>query len=197
MRLILSDKVRNWVIGGLLGLIAASACAGLLDVWKSPTSLAEVETQVERDFPNVRQLQADDLTAQTRLGVPPIILDVREPEEFAVSHLADARLIAPDASTKEVRRVVGPLTKGVRIVMYCAVGYRSSKLADRVQESLLADGATTVENLRGGIFGWFNEDRPLVNAQGSTRQVHPYDSHWGRLLKPGAGTAEGAQSREP
>jgi rhodanese-related sulfurtransferase len=193
----LSDRVRNRVIAGLLGLIATSASAGLLEVWRAPTSLDEVETQVERDFPNVRQLQAKNLAVQIGRGEPLIILDVREPEEFAVSHLADARLIAPGASIREVRKVVGPTIKGARIVMYCSVGYRSSKLADRVQEALLADGAVTVANLRGGIFGWFNDDRPLVNAQGSTRRVHPYDSHWGRLLKPGASAAQGAQSSEP
>lgn len=196
MRLTPTDRGRNRLLGALLSLIAVSASAGWLDVWKTPTSLADVEAQVERDFPNVGQLQADDLAAQTRLGGALIILDVREPEEFAVSHLAGARLIAPGASIKEVRQVLGPSIKGVRIVLYCSVGYRSSKLADRVQESLLADGAATVENLRGGIFGWFNDDRPLVDAQGSTRQVHPYDSRWGRLLKPVSGTAQGAQSGE-
>lgn len=172
---------------GILALVIDSVSADWLDPWIRPTSLAEVEAQVERTFPNVRQLQASDLAAQTTQGLQLIILDVREPDEFAVSHLATARLIAPGASIGEIRQIVGPFTKGARVVVYCSVGYRSSKLADRVQKYLLADGAATVENLQGGIFGWFNDGRPLVNAQGSTRRVHPYDSHWGRLLNPSAG----------
>lgn len=97
MRLTPTDWRRNRLLGAQLSLIAFSASAGWLDLWKTPTSLAGVEAQVERDIPNVGQLQADELAAQTRLGAL-IILDVREPEVFAVSDLAGARLIAPGAS---------------------------------------------------------------------------------------------------
>lgn len=159
---------------------------GWLYLWKEPISLAEMEARVERTFPDVRQLRANDLVAQISLGDPLIVLDVREPEEFALSHLTNARLIAPGASISEVRHVVGPLTKGTRIVVYCSVGYRSSKLAARVQRDLLADGATMVENLRGGIFGWFNDGHPLVHSQGSTTKIHPYNSNWVRLLNTDA-----------
>jgi 3-mercaptopyruvate sulfurtransferase SseA len=71
---------------------------------------------------------------------------------------------------------------GKAVVFYCSVGVRSSALAERVAQGLQAHGATAVDDLAGGIFAWHGEGRPLVDAQGSTDFVHPYDSSWGRLL---------------
>ena len=37
-------------------------------------------------------------------------------------------------------------------------------------------------NLKGSIFKWANEGRPLVQDGKPTHQVHPYNKYWGRLL---------------
>ena len=39
-----------------------------------------------------------------------------------------------------------------------------------------------VFNLSGSIFAWVNQGNPVVNKQGPTRFVHPYNRHWGQLL---------------
>ena len=65
------------------------------------------------------------------------------------------------------------------IVVYCSVGYRSSILAEKLQDM----GFTKVYNLEGSIFKWDNEGRPLVQGKVTVRKVHPYNAHWGNLLE--------------
>ena len=116
---------------------------------------------------------ADWLAYQRRPA--PVLLDVRTPEEWNVSHLPGARRVEPDASAASA--AMG-LSKETPIVTYCAVGYRSGEMADRLR----AAGFANVRNLEGSIFQWANEHRPLMHDDERVSQVHPYNTFWGRLL---------------
>jgi rhodanese-related sulfurtransferase len=105
----------------------------------------------------------------------PVLLDVRTPEEWNVSHLPGARRVDPGGSAESV---AAGLPKDTPIVTYCAVGYRSGETADRLR----AAGFINVRNLEGSVFQWANEHRPLVREQERVSQVHPYNTFWGRLL---------------
>lgn len=105
----------------------------------------------------------------------PVLLDVRTPEEWNVSHLPGARRVDPNAS---VETAADGLSKETPIVTYCAVGYRSGEMADRLR----AAGFANVHNLEGSIFQWANEHRPLVHGDERVSTVHPYNTFWGRLL---------------
>ena len=105
----------------------------------------------------------------------PVLLDVRTPEEWNVSHLAGARRVDPSASAESA---AAGLSKETPIVTYCAVGYRSGETADRLR----AAGFSNVRNLEGSIFQWANEHRPLVRGEETVSTVHPYNTFWGRLL---------------
>jgi rhodanese-related sulfurtransferase len=105
----------------------------------------------------------------------PVLLDVRTEAEWNVSHLPGARRVEPAAS---VGTFAADLARETPIVTYCAVGYRSGEMAQRLR----AAGFTNVQNLEGSIFQWANEHRPLVRGNELVSQVHPYNSFWGRLL---------------
>lgn len=151
-----------------------------------PKTLPQLEAWVADKYPAVPQRSSSDVLSATQ---PPLLLDVREPVEFAVSHLPGAIQVNPNASLAEVRHLIGPKLSGTPVLIYCSVGYRSSRLAERVRQGLLADGAPEVANLKGGIFAWANQGHPLVNAQGPTQQVHPYDDCRAPLLSPRARSA--------
>jgi rhodanese-related sulfurtransferase len=116
---------------------------------------------------------ADWLANKSRRA--PVLLDVRTEEEWNVSHLPGARRVEPAAPAESAALA---LPKETPIVTYCAVGYRSGEMAQRLR----AAGFTNVRNLEGSIFQWANEHRPLVRGDEPVRQVHPYNSFWGRLL---------------
>lgn len=130
-------------------------------------------------FPTVTRVSTD--TLQSWLDESPqrenlLLFDVREPEEYAVSHLQDAR---PAPSKDEALKALQEVSSDQRIVLYCSVGYRSSELA----QFLMKKGYTAVYNLEGSIFAWANEGRPVYRGNERVKVVHPYDRIWGRLLK--------------
>ena len=107
----------------------------------------------------------------------PVLLDVRTPAEWQVSHLPGARRVDPEA---DAQTVAGDVAKDAPIVTYCAVGYRSGLMAQRLR----AAGYTQVHNLEGSIFQWANEHRPLVRDGERVTRVHPCSTIRGRLLEP-------------
>ncbi len=108
----------------------------------------------------------------------PQLLDVRAPEEFAVSHLPGAVRVEPAQRTKTLLRT---LDTSRPAVIYCTVGYRSSQIADQ----MLVLGYTNVSVLKGAIFAWANAGLPLVDERGrATPLVHPYSDTYAGMLKP-------------
>jgi rhodanese-related sulfurtransferase len=103
------------------------------------------------------------------------LLDIREEAEYAVSRLPGAKHVKPDQIAAYAKSQLESLPKTTPIVVYCAVGARSAVAAQALAEL----GFTNVLNVKGSIFAWANEGRAL---EGGTR-VHPYDAHWGALLK--------------
>ena len=67
---------------------------------------------------------------------------------------------------------------GLTVVVYCSVGYRSSRLA----EKLRARGFGNVVNLEGSLIQWANEGCPLYRGEERVYRTHPYDEEWGELL---------------
>lgn len=136
-----------------------------------------LEASLRNQFPQVQWITTRELAdwLQDRHRQPPMLLDVRTPEEWNVSHLPGAQRVDPGASLEVA---LPGASKEVPIVTYCAVGYRSAELATRLR----AAGFTHVQNLEGSIFQWANEHRPLVRDRERVTRVHPYSQLWGRLL---------------
>ncbi|MEX0746836.1 MAG: rhodanese-like domain-containing protein [Rhodothermales bacterium] len=131
-----------------------------------------VDRAISAQFPEVRFISTDSLASLLESGRKPLLLDVRTAEEFDVSHLLGAERVDPDSlswSGDDSTRLV---------VTYCSVGYRSAAMAERLQES----GYRNVVNLRGSIFRWANERRPVYRDSVQVHDVHPFDAVWAGLL---------------
>ena len=147
-----------------------------------PPALQQTIEDVARKWPAVAHLDAGSV-ARLMADKSAVVFDVRSQEEYAVSHLDGAVWVDPSIGAAAFLEQHGASVKGKTAVFYCSVGVRSSKLAARVADGVKAAGATGMGELRGGIFAWGGEGRPLVDAKGATDKVHGYDSTWGRLVK--------------
>ena len=78
----------------------------------------------------------------------PVIVDVREEEEFLLGHIGGAKRISPDSLEKSIRDVVPDLA--TPIVVYCATGDRCASVANRLQRM----GYQDISTLKGGLQGW-------------------------------------------
>ncbi len=144
-----------------------------MPVFANPQFENMLDELLERSVP---QITTDALAAELKTSKkPPTLLDTRPEEEYAVSHLNGARRLGFRDFTLD--RLAG-IDKDAPLIVYCSVGKRSELIGDK----LLAAGFTNVRNLRGGIFQWANDGRPLVDAKGATKAVHHYDRKWGQWL---------------
>ncbi|MFB6248412.1 MAG: rhodanese-like domain-containing protein [Salinibacter sp.] len=153
----------------VLFLLALPAGCTDAQTWRA------VDRMIQSSFPKVPTLTTDSLAERLADSSRTVLLDARAPEEYAVSHLRGARRVDPAATQFPM---LDTLPRDTPIVVYCSVGYRSARVAARLR----ARGFGNVANLKGSIFRWANEGRPVVRGDSVVRAVHPYDDTWGRLL---------------
>jgi adenylyltransferase/sulfurtransferase len=87
-------------------------------------------------------------------GTPPVVLDVREPQEWDICHLPGAVLIP----LGDLPQRIGELDPQVPVVCQCRSGIRSARAA----QFLRLQGFRDVRNLTGGILAWSDEVDPTV-----------------------------------
>jgi len=143
-------------------------------------SFQSIQADIEKKHKNIKHIKADDLL---KLDHNTVIFDVREKQEFDVSHIKNAIRIKPDIDSIKFIEEFSNQLEGKNLVFYCSVGRRSSALASRLQPLLIKKGVHEVYNLRGGIFQWHNEGKSLVQNGGLTKHIHPYSPLWGLLLE--------------
>ncbi|MEO1207218.1 MAG: rhodanese-like domain-containing protein [Pseudomonadota bacterium] len=162
----------------------------------APYLLAAAEKGVRLRFPSVPVIESEALAART-MKLPPevsvdgggvippktVLFDVREADEFIVSHLPGAIRVAPDVSAEEFVARYGDVLAMGTAVFYCSVGVRSAKLIEKLRATEAVPRGQDLLNLEGGIFRWHNENRSLVNSGGqAVDRVHRFDRYWGRMI---------------
>lgn len=160
---------------GMLTLAMPAVFAG------EPT-LKSVQEKIEKNYPKITHVGTETLDEKLAAGEKIVLFDVREADEFAVSHIPGAVRVDPGSRSRTFLKRFSDLAVGKTVVFYCSVGARSTRLAAAVQSGLLERGTKSVFNLRGGAFAWHNEARRLADDQGPTKFIHPFNETWGRLV---------------
>lgn len=147
-----------------LGLLSGTSFSG--PSWRI------LKAAIRQQFLNVPQISLE--TFEHQRSDRTLVVDVRRPEEYAVSHLQGAvNLQDADAILRQVQAQAA-----TEIVVYCSVGYRSSRMAQTLQQK----GWQRVANLEGSIFEWANSGRPVYRNNQPVQVVHGYNNTWGKLL---------------
>ena len=131
---------------------------GVVQVTEAISSTYEVFCGVSEGNPSADD-DADEITpaalaARLARGDAPVLLDVREPHEWAIARLPRARLLPlndlPDA--------LDTLVRSDEIVVYCHHGLRSAAAVDWLREQ----GFERARNLVGGIDRWTRDVDPSM-----------------------------------
>jgi len=130
-----------------------------------------VNSSIDKKYPSIASISTEVLKEKVKQQDVITIIDVREPNEFNVSHLPKAINVTDPKLIK--------LPIETTIIVYCSVGLRSAKFAKNLNKR----GYTNVFNLRGSIFEWANNDYPLKRGEQTVTVVHPYNKKWGSLVK--------------
>src|SRR5690242_889312 len=91
-----------------------------------------------------------------------IWIDVREPVEWAASHIAGTQHIPLALSLDAIEQRYPDRSTALNIS--CAVGGRSARVVAALEDR----GYSDVANVAGGIRAWVEEGRPVVSASGLT-----------------------------
>ena len=87
-------------------------------------------------------------------GNRPLLLDVREPHEWDIVHLEDAKLLPVNSLAGHLDE----LPRDQPIVVYCKTGNRSARATQLLKDA----GFRKVQNLEGGITRWATEIDPRL-----------------------------------
>jgi len=134
---------------------------------------SKLKQEIRDEFPEVSQLSVDSLAAWMETDEDILVLDTRKEKEYLVSHLPGAVFVGP-----KLKKLPKDLSLNQKIVLYCSVGYRSSKAGKKLMEK----GYTNIYNLEGSIFEWANEGHEIFVQEKRVHKVHPFNSLWGRYL---------------
>jgi len=161
-----------------LSALLVAGCAEGADATAAERFEAKAQWAVESfDAPVMTQQRLRELLEGDEAG-DVLLVDTRSPEEYRVSRLPGAVRWSDFKAGPPPTEVLERAKAGRPVVFYCSIGYRSGLAAERVAKQVGSD--RSVYNLKGGIFQWANEGRPLEGGP----LVHGYDEQWGRLLRP-------------
>ena len=94
----------------------------------------------------ISEINAPELAQRLAGPNPPVVIDVREPDEFAYCHI-DGTQLKPLGG---IRQWSAELDREAEYVLLCHSGFRSGQAAGFLQGL----GFKRVSNLRGGIDAW-------------------------------------------
>ena len=107
--------------------------------------------------------EIDQVMFAARRADAPLVIDVREPEEYAAGHVPGARLVPMGA----IHGRLDELPADVAMYVICASGNRSLSVADQ-----LAERGIDAWSVAGGTGAWAQAGRPIVTGT-SPRTASP------------------------
>ncbi len=118
-------------------------------------------------------LSVQEAHDEIKAGGDFVLLDTREPHEYAEAHLEGANLVPPAEVLERIDELAPDSSQ--RVIVYCRTGNRSARAVHQLQEEL---GYENVVNVDGGIVEWQAEGLPVAEAEGmTTEQRDRYSRH--------------------
>jgi rhodanese-related sulfurtransferase len=141
-----------------LGLPFPDKVQQSLQVNQSGFEIDEVVFPLVADIAAVREIDCGELAARLSSAAPPLLLDVREPEEFVgdLGHIPGSLLVPMDALERRLPKLAGYIDRNV--VVICRAGARSASAAAMLERA----GFKQVDNLAGGMLAWVAAGYPIL-----------------------------------
>jgi len=135
---------------GSLGLPVPDRIQQALQVNQSGFEPGEVSFPLVAETARAAPIGANELAARLRERDAPMVLDVREPEEFVgeLGHISGALLVPLDLLELRLPKLAGYSERDVVVV--CRAGARSATACAMLERA----GFRRVQNLEGGMLQW-------------------------------------------
>jgi hydroxyacylglutathione hydrolase len=104
----------------------------------------------------VSRVTAAELSDSLRSQRPPVVVDVRTPQEWKAKHLSGSVNVPLSRFPGDT----GQIPRGRDVVVHCASGYRSAIAASLLRR----EGMTSLTDLIGGMGAWEAAQLPVVSS---------------------------------
>jgi rhodanese-related sulfurtransferase len=118
----------------------------------SPAFLALVDDSKAR----VKEVDVAQTLARLKANPKAVLIDVREDNEWAAGHAAQAKHLGKGIIERDINEAV-PDT-GTELILYCGGGFRSALAGDALQKM----GYTNVRSMAGGWRAWNDAGAPTA-----------------------------------
>ncbi len=118
----------------------------------SPTPYSRLVSEAKAQ---IRETTPEEVLARRARGDSPVLVDVREDDEFRKDHAAGALHLSRGILEREVGKTIPDAD--MPVVLYCGSGSRSALAADTLRRM----GYTQVASMKGGIGRWRELGLPL------------------------------------
>ena len=148
--------------------------------------MSRYDDLVAEALTRVKEIMPWNLSRSLAAGGTPVLLDVREPAEFALLHIPGSvnvpRGILEQSCEWDYDETVPLLAAGrnLEIVVICRSGKRSVLAADVMQKM----GFTNVVSLKTGVRGWADFEQSMVDANGKALDADAADELLAPRLRP-------------
>jgi rhodanese-related sulfurtransferase len=99
--------------------------------------------------------------AQAAIAAGDVLIDVREPEEYAAGHLLGAMLMPRGLLEFKLSATPALAARDLRVVLYCKTSGRAALAAQSMQMM----GYLNVCSIAGGMDAWQAAGMPVVNPE--------------------------------
>lgn len=141
---------------------------------------------VNECLPEVKELFPWDLEEKLAQGETPLLLDVREPHEYAAMHMPGSinapRGILESTADWDYEETIPELVeaRGREVVVICRSGNRSVLAAKTLQTM----GFNRVISLKTGLRGWNDYEQPLEDEDGNRVSLEQGDDYFFSKVHP-------------
>ena len=154
------------IIAFIASLFMFSACINPQKSGNKKEIVKGMAQTISKKFKNAPQLSIEDFNS---LKEKPVLIDVREAKERAVS-------ILPGAISLEEFKKNKSIYKDKMVVAYCTIGYRSSEYVENLKEE-----GFNAFNLSESILGWAHRGLDFEHQGQKTKRAHVYSEAWNFL----------------
>lgn len=148
--------------------------------------MSSYDDLVAEALTRVKEIMPWDLSRSLAAGGTPVLLDVREPAEFALLHIPGSvnvpRGILEQSCEWDYDETLPLLAAGreQEIVLICRSGKRSVLAADMMQRM----GFVNVVSLKTGVRGWADFEQSMMDANGAKLDADAADELLAPRLRP-------------
>ena len=137
-------------------------------------------------LPHITEVFPWDIDDELKSGETPLILDIREPDEFSVMHIQDSlhvpRGVLESACEYDYEETNKELVEArdQRVVIVCRSGNRSALAAYTLQLM----GYRDVCSMKTGLRGWNDYDQPLFDVDGNVVNADEAEEFFTSHVRP-------------